>query len=422
VTTPERNTRGVANGVTPQLAALAFPFLPADPRRRGVVVEAGPDWRYDPTAVSPDTDIVVWGRLPQGAAAAGALGRPAAAREIALRTLRRALPDGISVAAVHRLAPRGMSGGPRGAIRAALRGGALVELTSRAGAARILDAVAEAAGAAALEGEIYAGSGGAVLVRARLVDGSPIILRVARAGTPGDPAAVADELERLAAAGVSLAPQLVGRGTACGASWVAETALPGRRPPKVTALIARQVADACARFPRAGGPPTALVADLHGAAGRLPERADALRRLAGDVAAALEDLPAVLRHGDLWCGNLLVDHGRLAGMIDWDAAHPSGVPGADLVQLLGNEARRSARRHLGQGFLARPWRATAFRTLTEEYWRVLGIAPKLAVLDVAGLAWWATEVHHTLMRLPHRATDEHWIVTNVDSVLSGLGY
>jgi phosphotransferase family enzyme len=282
--------------------------------------------------------------------------------------------------------------------------------------------VADAAGANRIEDGIYAGSGGSVLVRARLVDGSPVILRVGRAGELGDPANVGDELERLAAAAVPLAPQLVGRGNVCGASWVAELALPGRRPGRVTPTVARQVADACARFPRGDGPPTALAGDLRGAAERLPERAAALGRLAADMDANISRLPAILRHGDLWSGNLLVDRGRLAGMIDWDASHPGGVPGADVVQLLATDARRRAHQHLGDGFLARPWRSEGFRRLTADYWPAVGVRPDDAALEAAAVAWWATEVHHTLARLPHRATDEPWITTNVDAVLAGLGY
>jgi hypothetical protein len=44
------------------------------------------------------------------------------------------------------------------------------------------------------------------------------------------------------------------------------------------------------------------------------------------------------------------------------------------------------------------------------------------VLDCVGIAWWASEVHGTLARLPHRASDERWVATNVDPVLSELGY
>jgi aminoglycoside phosphotransferase (APT) family kinase protein len=130
----------------------------------------------------------------------------------------------------------------------------------------------------------------------------------------------------------------------------------------------------------------------------------------------------MLRHGDLWTGNLLVDRGRLTGMIDWDAAHPAGVPGADLVQLLATDARRRAHRSLGAAFVTRPWRSASFHRATGPYWEHVGAAPEGDLIEVAGIAWWATEVHHTLLRLPHRADDEQWVRDNVDRVLVSLGY
>jgi Ser/Thr protein kinase RdoA (MazF antagonist) len=145
-----------------------------------------------------------------------------------------------------------------------------------------------------------------------------------------------------------------------------------------------------------------------------------LRRLADRVRSRLDDIPAVQRHGDLWAGNLLVDRGRLTGIVDWDAAHSSGVPGADLVQLVATDVRRRRRLPLGQAVLELPWRASTFTAATAEYWWALDIAPRRALLDVAGIAWWASEIHHTLVRFPQRRTDELWVAENVAAVLEGL--
>jgi aminoglycoside phosphotransferase len=310
----------------------------------------------------------------------------------------------------------------RGTVRSALRGGALVEIARRTGVHRVLDEVAERADVTRLGARVQAGSGGAVLVRATLVDGTAALLRVGRAGTPADPAHVADELERLAAAAVPLAPRLLARGEAAGASWVAELALPGRRPAGAGAELTRQVVAACARFPRFDGPPGAVLEDLEGAARMLPGRADRLRRLAAELRSRITGLPSILRHGDLWTGNLLVDRGRLTGMIDWDATHPAGVAGADLVQLLATDARRRAHRSLGAEFVARSWRGERLRRAMAPYWQELGVAPSDELLEVAAIAWWATEIHHTLLRLPHRGADEWWVGANVDAVLVNLGY
>jgi hypothetical protein len=409
---PPADGRVAPSAGTP-FADLAHAFLPAEAGRRGVVVEGGADALAELPA---DADVVVWGR-PAGAA--GPALRQAAARELGLRRLRAALPPRLRVTAVHRLPARAISGGARGRARAALRAGVLVEIASDDAGPRVLDAVARAAGVTRL-GSVRAGTGGTLLVRARLSGGTPGVLRVARAGGPGDPAAAAATLERLAVAAVPAIPEPLGRGVVAGASWAAERALPGRRPPRATAALVAEVASVCAALPAAAGPPAAPVDDLLAAAALLPARAVALRALAGDLRPRLAALPGVQRHGDLWTGNLLVDRGRLAGIVDWDAAHPAGVPGADLVQLHGADVRRRARRPLGAAVVARTWRSREFAAATAGYWRALGLAPDAATLDLAGIAWWATEVHHTLARLPHRAADAAWIAANVDAVLGDL--
>lgn len=59
--------------------------------------------------------------------------------------------------------------------------------------------------------------------------------------------------------------------------------------------------------------------------------------------AALFDAPAVVRHGDLWFGNLLVDgRGRLTAVLDWEAVAFSD-PAEDF----------SVQRYLGESFLDR---------------------------------------------------------------------
>ena len=387
-----------------------------------MTVQAPPDWRFDPSAVDSRADVVVWGRTPEGSEPLASAARRAGLREISLRTLRRRLPARLHVVAVHRLPPRRLgTGGLRGGVRAAVRGGALVELRSSESGASVLDAVAEAARVSVSGRGFHAGAGGALLVRGVLADGSGAVLRVARAGSAGDPAALADTLERLSRDRVPLTPRLHARGSTAGASWLAEAALPGRRPTHASSLLTREVAELCTSFPRSGRPPTATAADLAAIAASLPDRAASINTVSSDVADPLRTLPSVLRHGDVWAGNLLVDRrGRLSGLVDWDAAHPAAVPGTDLLQLVATDFRRKAHHALGPAFLARPWRLREFGDAAARYWSSVGIRPDDDLLDVVGIAWWATEVHGTLARLPHRASDERWVETNVDRVLSRL--
>ena len=381
-----------------------------------MVVDAAAEHHFAVGTLPADV-AVVWGRLANGSQHPL---RQAVERELRLRALRAALPRRLHVAAVHRLPAPGARAGVRGWACGMLRAGVVVEVAPPNAGPRILDAVAQVAGAERLERPLHAGAGGTVLVRARMASGARGLLRVTRAGASGDPAALADTLERLAIAGVPLAPRPLGRGVVAGASWMAEKLLPGHRPGLLTPDLVHQAALACGRLPISDAVPTAPVEDLLGAAAVLPRYAADLRRLADRLRSRLDGIPAVLRHGDLWAGNLLVDRGRLTGIVDWDAAHSSGVPGADLVQLVATDVRRRRRLPLGQAMLALPWRASTFTAATAEYWWALDIAPHRALLDVAGIAWWASEIHHTLVRFPQRRTDERWVAENVAAVLEGL--
>jgi hypothetical protein len=145
----------------------------------------------------------------------------------------------------------------------------------------------------------------------------------------------------------------------------------------------------------------------------LPDRADVLREVAHSLRGALRGLPSVLRHGDLWIGNLLVDAGRLSGVVDWDAWDPGAVPGADLLHLHATSRRIAERCELGDVWMGRPWRDAAYRSLLD---------PTAASIpeDVLAIAWWAGEVRGTVSRHPTRAVDEGWLAVNVDAVLREL--
>jgi Phosphotransferase enzyme family len=381
-----------------------------------VVVDAAAEHRFAVGTLPADV-AVVWGRLPNGSQHPL---RQAAERELDLRALRAALPPRLHIAAVHRLPAPGARAGMRGRTCGVLRAGIVVEVGPPDAGPRILDAVAQAARAEHLERPVHAGAGGTVLVGARMAGGARGLLRVTRAGASGDPATLVDTLERLATAGVPLAPRPLGRGVVAGASWTAEELLPGQRPGRITPDLVHQAALACGRLPISDGVPTAPVEDLLGAAAVLPRHDADLRRLADRLRSRLDGIRAVQRHGDLWPGNLLVDRGRLTGIIDWDAAHCSGVPGADLVQLVGTDVRRRRRLPLGRAVLELPWRESTFTAATAAYWWALDITPRRALVDIAGIAWWASEIHHTLVRFPQRRTDERWVAENVTAVLEGL--
>jgi aminoglycoside phosphotransferase (APT) family kinase protein len=137
----------------------------------------------------------------------------------------------------------------------------------------------------------------------------------------------------------------------------------------------------------------------------------------GEVAGAV---PSVLRHGDLWAGNLLIRRGRLTGIVDWDAWHPSALPGLDLLHLMATREERRARAGLGHVWLKQPWMSGRFRSVTVDYWGSMRIVPNDRFLHVLGLAWWASYVAATIHRLPHLADDVRWAESNVERVLEAV--
>jgi len=86
-------------------------------------------------------------------------------------------------------------------------------------------------------------------------------------------------------------------------------------------------------------------------------------------------LPAVTRHGDLWAGNVLLDHGRLSGVIDWDGWAAAAVPGTDLVHMVALDRAVATRASFAEVLVQRPWEAAILQEAAGRYWDGLGITP-----------------------------------------------
>jgi len=353
----------------------------------------------------------VWGKppLPSGSSL-----RPAATaalrREAALASARRRGER------VYRVAPPNLRPGRfRNAARAALLGGAIVTPRDKL---RLIDIAGSKAGAVGLH-SLRPSAAGGVLAVVALVSGGDSLMRVGVRGEAGDPHRAARALESLAGSSPNI-PRLLGYGEADRASWTLESLCTGSRPRRLTRRLAQDLREFCARLPRPGGAPSAPTDDLLSLAELLPDRAGALSALADDLAGRLEHLEAIGRHGDLWLGNTLARRGRLTGVIDWDAWHPSGVPAADLLHLYATDLRIRSRRELGEVWLERPWRDDDFVTFIAPYGAATGARLGESELDVGAVAWWASEMAGTLSRVPHRALDEAWVAINIDAVCARL--
>ncbi len=109
----------------------------------------------------------------------------------------------------------------------------------------------------------------------------------------------------------------------------------------------------------------------------------------------------------------------MSGVIDWGAWHPEGVPGTDLVHLHATDLGLRMHKELGEVWLLRPWRSSAFLQLTAGYWESLGISPSREVLDAIGIAWWASRVPY-ISALSGAAKNPAWVARNVRSVLEAV--
>ena len=301
--------------------------------------------------------------------------------------------------------------GLRARIAALLYTGAIAELRPGSGD-RIVDAVARDANVAGGVGSFRASTAGGLVAAVRAGSGERAILRVAGAGWPGDPSAAADALAVLEAAGAP-APRLLARGQTDGASWTLERFVPGARPVRLEA-VGSALAATAARLPRRDGRPDAPLDDLDRIASALPRHAERVRSLRARVATA--EAPAIMRHGDLWLGNVLTGHDGTF-VVDWEGWAPGGMPGADLLHLYATEQRIARRCDMGEVWRDRPWRDDAYRRLAAPYWASIGWSPPSGDDDLIGVAWWAAEVAGTLARVPERVDDARWVSVNVEDVL-----
>ena len=211
------------------------------------------------------------------------------------------------------------------------------------------------------------------------------------------------------------------------ADWALEQRLGGTRPQPI--LPARVLAD-CLDF----------LAALHasgprGSRSRTPiddakliaavcdeERSSAVMHVAEGLAAEVADLPRGFAHGDFFRGNLLVDGGRLAGVVDWDAAGPGRLPFLDLLHLRHMGKHLPPDRDWGltvvRGLL--PWARAGGDELTRGFCRRLGVQPSPALLEALAVAYWLERLGYQLSTYADRTERRVWLERNVDEVLRAI--
>jgi hypothetical protein len=171
------------------------------------------------------------------------------------------------------------------------------------------------------------------------------------------------------------------------------------------------------------GPSLRLLAEVTGAGE--PGLVRAGERLRAELEDVLVGRPCSVAwtHGDLWVGNLLLagDVDRVVGIVDWDAAHPSGLPVTDLLHLLLTARGAVERVHFGAlvaDLVDQPrwgrWEATVLAALEQSL-------PAIADHGrAATLLTWLGHVGAVLAKQPSHAARNQWVAHNVRPVLRRL--
>ena len=222
----------------------------------------------------------------------------------------------------------------------------------------------------------------------------------------------------------ALVPWPAANGVSGLASWSLERRLPAAGSAEaLTPALLREAVDFLVPLHRAGrsGPSRLLREVALVVAQRRPS--EHISALAGRLDAELDHVPRGFGHGDLFLGNLLLDHERhLSGVVDWDAGGPARLPLLDLVHL-----RHMAKYPLpdddwGPSVARRliPWARAGGDDVARDYCRRIGFRPEPRVLTALVAAYWLERVAYQLSMHPHRAGQERWLERNVDFVLNAI--
>lgn len=207
------------------------------------------------------------------------------------------------------------------------------------------------------------------------------------------------------------------------ATWLLENRLPGAVPPAVAGALAEDCVEflvalhGCGRG--VGGAPLTRAADVVNVlSGR---RHDGLRRLAEWLDDELVGLPRGFAHGDFWRRNLLVEHGRLVGVVDWEHAGDGRLPLLDLLQLATRrrDEGRGVTSLVGRRLL--PWARAGGDATVRRYCQRLGVHLTPALLERLVLAFWLDCLARELEKCGDRGGSPQWAILNVDPVLAAMG-
>ena len=222
-------------------------------------------------------------------------------------------------------------------------------------------------------------------------------------------------------------PWLRGAGMVGLAEWSLERRLPGTAPPLE---LPEPLLAECVEFlaelhlTTRGRKPGAMLAESAEviAATCTREAAEAVRRLGSQLDEELADVPRGFGHGDFWTRNLLIERGRLTGVVDWHGAGPDRLPVIDLLHLRLSSVFQRKRQYLGEALVEHllPWaRARADRIL-DSYCRRIDLTLDSARLEALVKAYWLTRTARELEFYADRLERPVWMRRNVEVVIPAL--
>jgi hypothetical protein len=213
-----------------------------------------------------------------------------------------------------------------------------------------------------------------------------------------------------------LLPCIAGQGSVGLGAWTTERRLTGAPcPPSLPDGVADEVLDVLAALHRAGRETAARRDDAATIVAVVGdgERAAEVRRIGETVDRDLHGLPTALSHGDFWHGNLLVRNGRLAGVIDWDAADDHGLPFADLLHLL--VAARVPKGSTGWGEqVAAELERPDPSPLLDRHAAAIGLPVDPPLRRSLVAAYWLDRLATQLRTYADRVARPRWLAANVD--------
>ena len=134
--------------------------------------------------------------------------------------------------------------------------------------------------------------------------------------------------------------------------------------------------------------------------------------------AALEGVPRGFGHGDFFSENLLVEGGRLAGVVDWDGAGPGRLALLDLLHLILTSRGRPLDLEWGPTLVRElvPWARRGGDALAREYCARVGMDADPRMLELLVVAYWLDRAAGQLGSHAEHWEDRDWIGSNIESV------